>query len=180
MQGRPVEKVRAHADFVHEARHCRQLGRAVRDIRERHQQQHRARARGVAQGELQCGRRARGDAGYRSAFDLQRIQQAGVRIRLSGRRSVARQRRAQVPEAGHRDDAQAGQFLRNAQRLVEAAAGAMHEEQDRSLAGRGIFDRAARGLHDRAAGRHARAMPLDVVPEVHVNEGAEDQERSDG
>jgi len=79
--------------------------------------------------------------------------------------SVVRQRRAQVAEARHGDDAEAArdQGLAEVEPLVEAAAGAVHDQKRRAIAGDSVFDRTAGRLGDPAAGRDAFTRAFDVV-----------------
>jgi hypothetical protein len=91
----------------------------------------------VAQGELHRRGSARRDAEHRRPLDLQRVEQAGMRVGLRRRRCIGRERRAQIAEARHQDDAQAAfhQRLDEIDALVEPAARAVHQEHRRPLPG---------------------------------------------
>jgi hypothetical protein len=77
------------------------------------------------------GRGGAGGGGHdRRALDAERVQQAGVRVRLRGCGSVLGQGRAKLAEPRHRDDAKASpdERLADPDPLVESPSGTVHEE----------------------------------------------------
>jgi hypothetical protein len=137
----------------------------ARRIGERHEKRECARALRVAQRELHGGRRASGDADDRGALDAEGVEKAGMRVRLRSGRGVGGQRRAQIPKARHGNCSEAVgcKLSRDVERLVKAAARAVHQQHCRSAASRGELDRPAARGGDLAAAADTLALTAQVA-----------------
>jgi hypothetical protein len=114
---------------------------------------------GMAQGELKGRGCACGEGGHVGAGDLERVQQCGERVGLTGGGGAGRQRRAEVAEPGRGDHPAAGkQVAHRHQRLVAAAENGVDGQQRLAGAAFGVFHRAGRGLDCRPVGGHPAAI----------------------
>src|SRR5262245_12672273 len=181
-QCEPVQKVGPYRALVHEARQARgrRRRRFAGHVGEGDEQRQGTRALGMADRELQRRGRARREARDRGAPDAQRIEQAGMRVGLRLRRCVLWQGRAQVAEARHGDDAVtvARELRAELHALVEAAAGAVHQQHRWAGAYLSVFDRAACGGRDAADLADALRCELYVAGKPRVAKAERERRRA--
>jgi hypothetical protein len=130
----------------------------------------------MTQYELDRGGRTRGGGDDGDTGDGECVEQTCVRVGLRFRRSIRRQWGMEIAKARWGDNAKsaAQQGQGDVHALVEPAAGAVHDQYGRPLAGECKFDRPARGECDLAAGRNSLTRPLDIaaVPDAGQNRKA--------
>src|SRR5688572_8529667 len=136
----------------------------------------------MTQRKLHCRRTASRGAEDRGAFDVQRVEKAGMGVGLRGRRSIRRQWCAQIAEPRDCDYAKAAARERfgELEPLIEAATGAVYRQQRWARSHDCVLDRPAARLSDLAASRNTLVRLADSATVTRVCQSEQSREKYRG